>query len=181
MKRYLVAALGVVLLAAPAAHARPGTSCGNARLLGAYSGAYNKVADRFGARAPGRNIRRYGLRRGRPASCGRVRASYAVLDRALHPPPPPATYYRPAAEAYSASSSAGGGAYCGLFQFDQGTWRGVGGSGSPCAASPAEQWARARRLQRQRGNAPWPVCGRGGASLEQIVGCESGGNPHAVG
>jgi LysM repeat protein len=52
------------------------------------------------------------------------------------------------------------GKYLGLFQFDMQTWRSVGGSGSPAKASAAEQLLRAKKLYAQRGNSPWPVCGR---------------------
>lgn len=52
------------------------------------------------------------------------------------------------------------GKYFGLFQFDKQTWRSVGGSGSPAAASAAEQLMRAKKLYAQRGASPWPVCGR---------------------
>jgi peptidoglycan hydrolase CwlO-like protein len=51
------------------------------------------------------------------------------------------------------------GQYRGKYQFDQGTWEGVGGSGDPAAASEAEQDRRAAILYAQRGPAPWPVCG----------------------
>ncbi len=54
----------------------------------------------------------------------------------------------------------GGGAYRGKYQFDLGTWRAVGGSGDPAAASEAEQDRRAAMLYARRGAAPWPVCGR---------------------
>ena len=51
------------------------------------------------------------------------------------------------------------GKYRGAYQFDQRTWRSVGGSGDPAAASPAEQDARAQRLKSQRGSSPWANCG----------------------
>jgi hypothetical protein len=54
----------------------------------------------------------------------------------------------------------GGGRYRGLFQFDYGTWRSVGGKGDPAAASVEEQYRRAALLMRKRGTAPWPHCGR---------------------
>ena len=54
----------------------------------------------------------------------------------------------------------GGGKFRGLFQFDYGTWRGVGGSGDPAQASVAEQYFRAAKLMHARGSNPWPVCGR---------------------
>lgn len=51
------------------------------------------------------------------------------------------------------------GPYYGLWQFDVGTWRGVGGDGLPSDASVEEQTRRAWKLRSQRGWAPWPVCG----------------------
>lgn len=52
------------------------------------------------------------------------------------------------------------GKYRGAYQFDYRTWAGVGGSGDPAAASPAEQDLRAKMLYDRRGAQPWPVCGR---------------------
>lgn len=53
-----------------------------------------------------------------------------------------------------------GNGYYGAYQFDLGTWRGVGGSGLPSDASPAEQDARAQALYAKRGCSPWPnTCG----------------------
>lgn len=54
----------------------------------------------------------------------------------------------------------GTGRYRGAYQFSVETWRGVGGSGDPAAASPAEQDARALALLRLQGRRAWPVCGR---------------------
>ena len=50
--------------------------------------------------------------------------------------------------------------YYGLYQFDIGTWRSVGGSGLPTSASAGEQTYRAKLLYKQRGRSPWPNCGR---------------------
>ncbi|KQV72017.1 hypothetical protein ASC64_20545 [Nocardioides sp. Root122] len=50
--------------------------------------------------------------------------------------------------------------YYGLYQFDLGTWRSVGGSGLPTSASAGEQTYRAKLLYKQRGRSPWPNCGR---------------------
>lgn len=50
--------------------------------------------------------------------------------------------------------------YYGLYQFDTGTWRSVGGRGLPSKARPAEQTYRAKLLYKQRGRQPWPHCGR---------------------
>lgn len=59
---------------------------------------------------------------------------------------------------YSIVSASG--RYRGAYQFDRTTWGGVGGSGDPAAASPAEQDYRALLLLRMRGTRPWPRCGR---------------------
>jgi hypothetical protein len=52
------------------------------------------------------------------------------------------------------------GSYMGLFQFDQGTWESVGGSGLPTEASVEEQEYRAALLYSRSGSSPWPVCGQ---------------------
>ena len=52
------------------------------------------------------------------------------------------------------------GSYMGLYQFDQGTWESVGGSGDPAAAPEAEQDYRAALLYSESGSSPWPVCGQ---------------------
>lgn len=49
-----------------------------------------------------------------------------------------------------------GNGYYGAYQFSLGTWRGVGGSGLPSDASPAEQDMRAQMLFNERGCSPWP-------------------------
>lgn len=57
------------------------------------------------------------------------------------------------------STNTGNGFY-GAYQFTQSTWAGVGGSGSPANASPAEQDRRAAILYSRSGAGQWPVCGR---------------------
>ena len=52
----------------------------------------------------------------------------------------------------------GGGTYRGLYQFSFSTWRVVGGTGDPAAASRWEQTWRAWLLLRRHGSAHWPVC-----------------------
>jgi LysM repeat protein len=49
-----------------------------------------------------------------------------------------------------------GNGYYGAYQFSLGTWAGIGGTGLPSNASPAEQDARAQMLYNQRGCSPWP-------------------------
>jgi hypothetical protein len=144
-------------------------------------------------RSPGLDICKYGTKGGKkPKHTDKVR--YVNTLRRIAWPPKVAVVVpaaQPVASTTATSSAqtaatstpapAAGGKYCGLFQFDQSTWQSVGGSGSPCAASEGEQWERAKKLYQQRGNSPWPKCGKYGASLEQIVNCESSGNPQAVG
>jgi hypothetical protein len=48
-----------------------------------------------------------------------------------------------------------GNGYYGAYQFNLGTWRGVGGTGLPSQASAVEQDYRARLLYRARGWSPW--------------------------
>jgi peptidoglycan hydrolase-like protein with peptidoglycan-binding domain len=50
------------------------------------------------------------------------------------------------------------GQYRGKYQFSLETWRDMGGSGDPAAASEAEQDRRAGVLMQQRGARAWPVC-----------------------
>ncbi|MGI8731349.1 MAG: transglycosylase family protein [Solirubrobacteraceae bacterium] len=52
------------------------------------------------------------------------------------------------------------GRYRGKYQFSYSTWRTVGGSGDPAAASETEQDRRAAILYRTGGPGHWPVCGR---------------------
>jgi peptidoglycan hydrolase-like protein with peptidoglycan-binding domain len=50
------------------------------------------------------------------------------------------------------------GVYRGKYQFAVSTWKAVGGSGDPAAASEAEQDKRAAILMRVQGPSAWPVC-----------------------
>ncbi len=52
------------------------------------------------------------------------------------------------------------GTYRGMYQFSMATWRSVGGSGDPAAASAAEQTLRAQMLYARSGAGQWPHCGR---------------------
>ncbi|MEI7746690.1 MAG: transglycosylase family protein [Actinomycetota bacterium] len=51
-----------------------------------------------------------------------------------------------------------GNGYYGAYQFDLGTWRGLGLSGLPSSAAPEVQDRAAATLQSQRGWSPWPAC-----------------------
>lgn len=57
------------------------------------------------------------------------------------------------------STNTGNGFY-GMYQFDLQTWRSVGGSGYPHQNSAGEQTYRAQILYSQRGDSPWPSCGK---------------------
>ena len=52
------------------------------------------------------------------------------------------------------------GKYRGLYQFSYATWRSVGGSGDPAAASSGEQTYRAKLLYNRSGAGQWPHCGK---------------------
>lgn len=68
-----------------------------------------------------------------------------------------------------------GNGFYGAYQFDRGTWNGLGYSGTANQASPATQDAAAAKLQSQRGWSPWPACsrmlglGRSSVSAESAV------------
>jgi len=51
-----------------------------------------------------------------------------------------------------------GNGYYGAYQFDIGTWRGLGLSGLPSGADPDLQDAAASALEQDRGWQPWPAC-----------------------
>jgi uncharacterized protein YabE (DUF348 family) len=53
----------------------------------------------------------------------------------------------------------GDGQYFGLYQFSLAAWAGVGGTGNPINASPAEQTYRAELLYLREGRSAWPSCG----------------------
>jgi hypothetical protein len=178
----VIAVLALTPMAAEARQPAGHTSCKRPKLLAAYSTNYYAVRKLHGKRAPGRNIRRDGLGRGRPAKCFHIRKSLRTLRRMRHPgnrllsprrpytPPAgtatlrttsaPLSSIRACESGGSYTATSPGGTYRGAYQFDQRTWNSVGGSGDPAAASPAEQDKRAAILYTRRGSAPWPVCGR---------------------
>jgi flagellar biosynthesis GTPase FlhF len=51
-----------------------------------------------------------------------------------------------------------GNGYYGAYQFSESTWQGMGYSGLPSEASPAQQDQVAEQLQAQQGWSPWPSC-----------------------
>jgi Transglycosylase-like domain/Putative peptidoglycan binding domain len=51
-----------------------------------------------------------------------------------------------------------GGLYRGKYQFSQGTWEALGGTGDPAKAPEWKQDRLALKLYRERGSTPWPNC-----------------------
>jgi hypothetical protein len=80
---------------------------------------------------------------------------------AAQAPPTPENFHRlRVCESNDNYGANRGNRYFGAYQFDVRTWRGLGRSGRPDAASPAEQDDAARQLQKARGWRPWPACSR---------------------
>jgi hypothetical protein len=180
---------GLLALTATTASAKPRT------LKEQYSAYYYAVAKKHGKRAPGRNIRRYGVRRKhgkgtRPATNHELAVSLRQLRVILHPPPPPppaapavlasqVTSGVATSAAQSSAPAASGGCYSGFhgkWQFECGTWHGLGYSGDPVNYPESVQREAAAKLRAQRGGQPWPNCH---GSLDAIAQCESGGSPTA--
>jgi hypothetical protein len=161
----------------------------NTDAANAYSAEWHSAFDKCG-RCAGRNIRKYGVRyssgRVERATFDQVDRSLDQLRRITAPAPvyletsagPPAQDPSGVQTATTRAPSGGilakirgcesggdystdtGNGFHGAYQFDQGTWESVGGTGNPANASPEEQDRRAAALLAQRGTAPWPVCGR---------------------
>lgn len=185
MQKIIPTSVVLVALSVPAgAEAKRPYPLPTDRAKDVYSGLYHAVRDEHGKRAPGRNIRRWGVlgrdRKMRRASAREIAEStrqLRLLRRPLLegrlPPQRPGgvlTAKAPAGgtlEAIAACESGGNyravdpsGTYTGAYQFDDQTWRSVGGTGRAGDASLSEQDQRAARLHAERGAAPWPVCGR---------------------
>src|SRR3954466_4972349 len=79
-----------------------------------------------------------------------------------------------------------GNGFYGAYQFDRGTWNGLGYSGTANQAAPATQDAAAAKLQSQRGWSPWPACSRrlglgaSHSSSSHSTSYASNAVPHAV-
>ena len=108
------------------------------------------------------------VRRAQPEAAAAAAPAVAVAPAAPAAPsgPAPAGDVAAALERIALCESGGNpravsasGQYRGKYQFDQGTWEGLGGVGDPAAAPEAEQDRIAALLYARRGPAPWPVCG----------------------
>lgn len=177
--------MAVAILFAPAAASAKTsktvrTTCTATSLKAKYSANYYAVAKSHGKRAPGRNIRKWGITTTKPSNCKQIAKSLRTLRSMRHPgnyllvaskptiPPAGTSTLRASSGGWLAkvrqcesggNYSARSGPYGGAYQFDQKTWNSVGGSGDPASASPAEQDKRASMLRAQRGTSPWPNCG----------------------
>jgi hypothetical protein len=172
VKKVMLAMIIVPTIAAPAqARQKP--------LKQKYTDVRQVLVKRHGAKAAGRNIRRYGVNTkhsSRKATYKDFAKSIKIMRRLMIPllvpkfprQPPAGTKTAKAGSTLEsiASCESGGnpkavskdGTYRGKYQFDMGTWRSVGGTGDPAAASEAEQDRRAAVLHAQRGGQPWPNC-----------------------
>lgn len=93
---------------------------------------------------------------------GRIRSVRRDLrhERAARRPTPPHLRAIVACESGGNYATDTGNGFYGAYQFTQGTWESVGGTGNPAKASRAEQDKRAGQLYAREGASPWPVCGR---------------------
>lgn len=70
-------------------------------------------------------------------------------------------HWQPVADCESTDNIyARNGSFMGWLQFDQATWTGNGGSGSPYGQSREYTARIAKNLKESRGLQPWPICGR---------------------
>ena len=91
-KRTMVAATAATALALPAA----ATAAVPSSTANRYQSDYHAVAAKFGSRAPGRNIIKWGLPSGHRAKSSDVQRSISVFERMLHPAPVLHIRYTPA-------------------------------------------------------------------------------------
>lgn len=173
----------ILTTAAPAQADTARTLCEKDKLADSYSANYYSVAKLHGKRAPGRNIRKWGLSTERKSRCKDLRASRDTLRRMRMPASSArlltaTTPYVPPAQTATLRAPAGGLAACirgresgdgystntgngysGAYQFDDSTWKAAGGSTAHAyQASPAEQDAAFARWYPGHPSA-WPNTG----------------------
>ena len=120
----------------------------------------NHEAGRHSAIPVGRHIKAKEAeqREQRQARREQQQAEQAVADVAGGPTPDTLASIR-ACESGGDYTMDSGNGFHGAYQFMQGTWEAVGGTGNPAEASPEEQDKRAAILYAQSGAGQWPVCG----------------------
>jgi hypothetical protein len=182
------AVAGALAVLIPASPARADRADCSSHLEKAYSSHYHKVARKLSKRAPGRNIRKWGVYRHhkvRNAPCHELRASLHKLRSMVAPPPTrgsagvaaPAAVGGTSQPAGTAAGGSGlpsctwapesGGSYSaynassgagGKYQIIPSTWRAYGGTGSPQTAPAAEQERIAARVYAGQGAGAWTNC-----------------------
>lgn len=186
--RFLLTALTTIAVTAPASEAAFMQSAKNQdkpTICERADNVRNTVVNRYGKRAPGRDICKQGMNgkhRVRPATTKekwnylvalrRLKQARATLDSGS-PRVNPAGTATPRAKApgilYAIRMCESGGNYStntgngfyGAYQFTVGTWQAFGGRGYPHLASPAEQDRVAANLYAAVGthtSASWPNC-----------------------
>jgi hypothetical protein len=151
-KRTIVAATATAALALPAA----ATAAVPRSTAHRYEADYHAVAQKFGPRAPGRNIIKRGLANGRRANTSDVLHSIAVLERMLHPAPVVHATYTPAPAPAPAPAP----------------------EPAPATTSTSSTTSSSSTSTQP---AATPSTSSGGYVIpSRVVQCESGGNPNAV-
>ncbi len=162
-KRILVAATSLAALALPAA----ATAAVPSSTAHRYQADYHAVAQKFGSRAPGRNILNWGLAGGQQASSSAVLGSIGTLERMLHPTPVLHVTADPVVRTTAAPVDA------------DGDHDGDGTSQAAPASAPAAPSTSSSTASTPP--APTQSAGSSGYAIPSyIVQCESGGNWHAV-
>lgn len=171
----LIAAFILALVASPAS--------ANSTLCYKAHGVRTAVVKKHGKRAPGRNICRFGLKGGKPAT-SRHKAQYLRALKRLNAPAPPLLVrvavrpFRAPAGTATASVAAGGFASCvaqhesggnpttdtgngyyGKYQFDSGTWRAATGLGGTADQYPEAVQDRAFASWYAKHPSAWPRTG----------------------
>jgi hypothetical protein len=175
--RYLIATMvATVAMAAVPTASQAATACSKAYKV------RQAVIKKFGTRAPGRNICRFGVvhsngkiseatfpqKKRYLFALRKMNTPYTTLLVAGSPRVPPAGTSTPRAGGALASiracesggnyqTNTGNGFY-GAYQFDQSTWRAAGGTGTPNTASPAEQDRVAAGWIASGHRNAWPNC-----------------------
>lgn len=145
MKRIALASMALAFLLPGAAQARPASKHEAIR----YERAYAHVKHVFGARAAGRNIDKWGMPNGKPATAAKIRESTDVLHRYFAPPPPP-----PAPVTSTGTATPSAPATASSYSVPSTSYSSGGGCG---------------------GNTPYPGGGQCWAIPYRIVSCESKG------
>ena len=168
-KRTIVAASAMAALALPAA----ATAAVPSATAHRYQADYQAVAQKFGARAPGRNIVSSGLAGGQPASNSDVLRSIATLERMLHPAPVVHATYRATPVDADGDHDGDHGGDGTSHSAPAPSAAAPAAAATPAASAPASTTSTAPTTTQSSGSGGYAIPG-------YIVQCESGGNWNAV-